>query len=89
MYAVPVAMSLLRSASPCNEFGELVQALGELVVALGERAQHRVQVRDDLADELIASRQCVRQRRCLSQDGRMVPPWPWNTLSSSPDSALT
>ena len=70
MYATPVAMSLLRSARPCDEFGQLVQAFGELIVTLGEGAQHRVQVGDDLADELIAAGQCGRQRRGLGQHRR-------------------
>ena len=75
MCAVPVAMSLLRSESPCDELGELVQAFGELVVARGEGAQHGVQVLDDLADELIAA----RQRRLVSAEvwastDEMVPP---------------
>ena len=82
-------MSLLRSDSPCNEFGQIVQSLGELVIALGEGAEHRVQVLDDLADELVAAGQGVVSAEVCDKTDAMVPPWPWNTLSNSPDSALT
>ena len=63
-------MSVLRSARPCDELGQLVQTVGELVVTRGEGAQHGVQVGDDLADELVAAGQRRCQRRCLGQHRR-------------------